>query len=291
MSSLKEEDKEKSTHVNQLETPFLGKTIILSKSVNPNGGTIGKSGDSIIHVYNDELYSSRDNGLVAGILGYCRVSTIDQAREGISLETQEEKIKEYAKQRGVPIKAIYRDEGISGGNLLARPAMKQLILDVKARDYVVVLSISRLSRNLADGLEMEQKIRNKKAHLVVLDMGIDTNTAVGRMIFQVMGATAEHERSATIERVSMNMGYLASIGKLRSKPQYGWKCGDNKIDFIQIPEEQAVIEKIRKLRHDHPTLTAAAIARILDDDKAPLRRAKRWYPSAVSRIMERNEIH
>ena len=83
---------------------------------------------------------------------YLRVSTEEQAQEGFSIRGQEQKLKDYANIKDWSIHKIYADEGISGKNITERPAMNELIEDIKAGKVknVLVFKIDRLTRSTAD---------------------------------------------------------------------------------------------------------------------------------------------
>ena len=83
---------------------------------------------------------------------YIRVSTLDQAREGYSLAAQEYTLRRWCDQNGHNVVAVYADEGISAKDIHHRPAMQQLLLDVKQHkfDMVLVWALSRFTRSVSD---------------------------------------------------------------------------------------------------------------------------------------------
>ena len=83
---------------------------------------------------------------------YVRVSTEEQAQEGYSIRAQEEKLRDYAKVKDWLVYKIYMDEGISGKNITERPAINEMIEDIKSGKVknVLVFKIDRLTRNTAD---------------------------------------------------------------------------------------------------------------------------------------------
>ena len=87
---------------------------------------------------------------------YCRVSTIEQAEEGFSIDSQYHNIKEYCKNQGHEIYNLYEDRGISGKNIKNRPGIKQLLEDATKNkfDLVVVWKLNRISRKLLDILNI-----------------------------------------------------------------------------------------------------------------------------------------
>jgi len=83
---------------------------------------------------------------------YVRVSTEEQAQEGYSIRAQEQKLKDFSRVKDWSIYKIYNDEGISGKNITERPAINEMITDIKSGQVknVVVYKIDRLTRSTAD---------------------------------------------------------------------------------------------------------------------------------------------
>jgi DNA invertase Pin-like site-specific DNA recombinase len=251
-------------------------------------GEPGTDGKILSYVSKDVI---RTDGKVA-IYGYCRVSTQMQAADGVSMEAQEAKIHHYADFKGYYVKRIYYDFGISAKDTKGRPALLKLLDDIGPRQRLVVYSISRLARNVENALEIHRILTDKNAALVTLDMDIDTSTAVGKVVFTLIGAFAEFERAQTAERVSMSLTQLRNQGKLRSKPPFGWKFVSKKLPFERLEEEQAIIERIRAHKMANPNATVAMITRFLNKevDVPKTRKAKKWYDNIVKKIMIDNDI-
>jgi DNA invertase Pin-like site-specific DNA recombinase len=225
------------------------------------------------------------------ILGYCRVSTQMQASDGVSMEAQEAKIQQYAVYKGYHVKAFYYDFGISAKDT-NRPGLKKLMDDIRARERLVVISLSRLIRSVRNAAEIEEYLSNRGAVLITLDFDIDTSKAIGKLIFNVINSISQFEREQTGERVSGALTHLSNIGKLRSRAPFGWKFVGKGIPFARVPEEQAIIEYIRKYKQENPTATVASIKRHLNQSKmiASTRTAIEWYDTSVKRVMLDNDI-
>ena len=133
---------------------------------------------------------------------YVRVSTEEQAQEGFSIRAQEQKLKDYARIKDWSIFNIYIDEGISGKNLVDRPAMQEMISDVRsgAVKNVLVFKIDRLTRSTADLLYLVDLFNELKCAFNSLTESIDTQTPSGRMFLKIIGIFAEFERENIIER-------------------------------------------------------------------------------------------
>lgn len=121
-------------------------------------------------------------------IGYGRVSTRDQNPEG---------------QRDA-LAAAGCDEILldkASGKLARRPALDQaLLVASRAGDQLVITKLDRLGRSLEHLIALSKDLQARGVDLVVLDQGIDTSTAVGRMFFQILGAIAEFEHALMSER-------------------------------------------------------------------------------------------
>ena len=87
---------------------------------------------------------------------YVRVSTDEQAKEGYSIRAQIEKLKDYVRIKDWSFYKVYADEGISGKNITDRPAINELIADIKAGHVsnVLVYKIDRLTRSTRDLIDL-----------------------------------------------------------------------------------------------------------------------------------------
>lgn len=131
---------------------------------------------------------------------YTRVSTSDQSCAG-----QEHELKEYIKNRGWKLEQVYSDR-ISGVKS-SRPALDQMLTDAKKRkfDRLLVWRIDRLGRSVSHLLDVLETLRALGIEFISLSAAIDTSTPTGKMVFTVLGAVAELERSITVERVRMGL--------------------------------------------------------------------------------------
>ncbi|MEV7969202.1 recombinase family protein [Sphaerisporangium sp. NPDC088356] len=86
------------------------------------------------------------------------------------------------------------------GKLARRPELDKALLVARAGDQLVVTKLDRLGRSLENLIELSKRLEAEGVDLVVLDQGIDTSTAVGRMFFQILGAVAEFEHALLSER-------------------------------------------------------------------------------------------
>lgn len=126
------------------------------------------------------------------IYGYARVSTVGQARDGNSLEKQQEQLKAAGAEK------IYLDAYT--GTKRHRPEFDKLMTIVSDGDTVIVTKLDRIARSATQGLEIINSLLGKGVKVYVLNMGILDNTPNGKLMRTMMLAFAEFERDMIIER-------------------------------------------------------------------------------------------
>ena len=186
---------------------------------------------------------------------YLRVSTQEQAREGISLAAQEAKLRAYCDLRSLRVVEVVTDAGVSGGKPMHSRAGGQRILDLVKRSavaHVVTYKLDRLFRDCADCLTVTAAWDKKAIALHLVDLGgqtLDTSSAMGRFFLTVMAGAAELERNLIRERTSEAMGYVKSQGrKTGGDAPYGYAVADDGKTLVVHEQEQAMLEAIRSAR-------------------------------------------
>jgi site-specific DNA recombinase len=174
---------------------------------------------------------------------YIRVSTEDQAKEGYSLEAQEERLSFFSKSQDWNIYKIYEDKGYSAKDL-NRPALKDLLFDIKLKrfDVILVYKIDRLSRKLKDLIEIVLKLNGYGIGIKSATEPIDTTTPAGRLIFHQLGSFAQYERELISERTKFGMMKRLKQGLWNGQPPYGYKVTDGKLEIN--PEEDQIVKKV-----------------------------------------------
>lgn len=186
---------------------------------------------------------------------YLRVSTQEQAREGISLAAQEAKLRAYCELRGLHVAEMVTDAGVSGGKPMHNRAGGQRILDLVHRGavgHVIAYKLDRLFRDCADCLMVTAAWDKKGIALHLVDLGgqtLDTSSAMGRFFLTVMAGAAELERNLIRERTSEAMGYVRSQGhKTGGDVPYGYLVAADGKTLMADSDEQAMLEAIRTAR-------------------------------------------
>jgi site-specific DNA recombinase len=188
-------------------------------------------------------------------IGYVRVSTQEQAEQGISLDAQAAAIRAYATMRGLELVAVVIDAGVSAGKytLEAREGGRRVLDGIRQRTvrHVIALKLDRLFRNTVDCLNTVDAWDQAGVSLHLIDMGgasIDTASAMGRMFLTMAAGFAEMERNLTAERTT------AALSRKREKHQrtgeipYGKALDADGVHLLDHAPEQAVIATVRALR-------------------------------------------
>ena len=132
-------------------------------------------------------------------IGYGRVSTCDQSpdaqRDALSAGCEE----------------VFIDK--ASGKLTRRPELDRALLVTRTGDQLVVTKLDRLGRSLEHLIGLSRNVQGRGVDLVVLDQGIDTSTAVGRMFFQILGAIAEFEQALMSERTMDGLAAARARGR------------------------------------------------------------------------------
>ena len=139
---------------------------------------------------------------------YCRVSTHDQ-----NLENQEKELKDYTFRQNIKVFDIYRD--VVSGTKDSRPDLNRMMFDMRKGLFncVVTYKLDRLGRSLKHLITICEEFHNKNVDLIVTSQSIDTSTASGKLLFNVLGSVAEFERELISERTKLGQKGAKNIGK------------------------------------------------------------------------------
>lgn len=149
------------------------------------------------------------------LFGYIRVSTAKQEKN-YSLDYQREQLI----SAGVATENIFQD--VMSGAKASRPGLEALKSHLREGDELVTVYLSRLGRNLAQMTQLLEEMQARGVTVRALKDGVDTSSAVGRMLFGVLGAVAEMEREQIRERLEMGRAKAAELGRVGGRPKkYG----------------------------------------------------------------------
>ena len=209
-------------------------------------------------------------------VAYLRVSTDKQADRGVSLEAQRAKVESYAALYDLELVAIEVDAGESGKSLV-RPALERALGMLRAgkADALLVVKLDRLTRSVRDLCDLVERSVGEQ---------VDTRSASGRMVLNVMSSVGQWEREAIGERTSAAMQHKASQGEYTGgAAPYGYALADDGVALVAVAAEQAVITEARALRAAGMSLRA--VAEQLDGMALRARNGRRFAASQVSRMV------
>jgi len=174
---------------------------------------------------------------------YVRVSTEEQAKEGISIDAQIDRCRSFCKARGWKVFKIYTDAGYSAGTL-DRPGLNNLIDDITGKKFNILLvyKIDRFSRRLKDLISMLEDLKSKGVNFTSVTEQIDTTTAMGEAFFQIIGVFAQLERGMVKERVELAFSKKIDDGEALNRAPMGYIYRNGK---LVVNEEEA--EKVKEI--------------------------------------------
>lgn len=152
------------------------------------------------------------------VIGYLRVSTDEQARSGLGLEAQQERIASEAERRGWTVRWIV-DDGYTAATL-DRPGITDALAALRAHDgdALVVAKLDRLSRSLLDFAGLMAQAQAERWELIALDLGVDTSTPQGQLMANVMASFAAYERELIRQRTRDALAALKNRGVRLGRP-------------------------------------------------------------------------
>jgi DNA invertase Pin-like site-specific DNA recombinase len=201
------------------------------------------------------------------VFGYVRVSTVQQATEGDSLESQTKQVLSYSVSRGLELNEsdVFIERGVSGGlEFNSRPEGSRLLESLKSGDVLIFPKLDRGFRNTRDALNTLHLLKEKGVTVHSIDLGGDvTGNGVGAIIFTILSAFASFERERIASRISevkqmrKSQGYF--VGGRRG---FGFNVVDNK--KVPNQKEQDLIREMKNKKANGESMLA--IHRWLNDE-------------------------
>ncbi len=191
---------------------------------------------------------------------YARVSTKNNGQDP---ETQLLALREYAQARKLAVFAEYVDIGISGSKD-SRPALNRLMADARKRrfDAVLVARFDRFARSTRHLVLALEEFNALGVDFISLSESVDTSTPMGKMVFTVIGAVAELERSLIRERVILGLQRVKAQGKQLGRPRAS-------IDLDKLRELHGAGLSHRKIAAVMDISQATIGRALLNDSKTP----------------------
>lgn len=203
-------------------------------------------------------------------LAYCRVSTLDQAEHGASLDAQEATLRAEAERRGWEIE-IVREEGKSAKSIKGRPLLTDALdrLDKGQADVLMAVRLDRVSRSVVDFAGLMERAQRRGWALTFTATAIDTTDASGRFSAHIHIAAAEFERALISVRTREGMAQRKSEGA-----RFGREVA---ADFL--PTYKTVLARVKKGE------SMNAIALDLNAQGIATARGGRWHASTIKAMV------
>ncbi len=208
------------------------------------------------------------------VAAYVRVSTDDQARNGVGLDAQRQRILEEAERRGWEV-TWFVDEGF-GGAVRDRPALQEALdgLGEGVFETLVAAKLDRLSRSVVHLGSLLEQAEAEGWDVALLDFDVDTSKPTGRLVAHVLAAVAEFERQRIRERTREALAQVKARGVRLGRPR-------------QLSDE--TVGRIVSQRGDGWTLKAIADA-LNDEEVATAQGGRSWWPSTVRAVLKSAEL-
>jgi site-specific DNA recombinase len=184
---------------------------------------------------------------------YIRVSTLDQASDGYSLDAQEKALRKWCEERKYNVYDLYADKGISGKDIEHRPDINRLLNDAKNSKFDLVLfwALSRFTRSVSDLYSTMEKFQKWNVSMISYTESFDTSTPMGRAMIGVVGVFAQLERELTSERVVAAIAERASQGKRTCSEILGYdldgkdsfKINKNEAEYVRFCFSEYLLRK------------------------------------------------
>jgi DNA invertase Pin-like site-specific DNA recombinase len=223
------------------------------------------------------------------VIGYIRVSTDEQASGGHSLDVQRAKLAAYAQLYELDLVEIIEDAGVSA-KTLKRPGLQRALALLRTGEIegLVIAKLDRLTRSVGDWQILIERCFSEKAGMQLFSVGdsIDTRSAAGRLVLNVLLSVAQWEREAIGERTRDALRFKIKNGQRVSRtPRFGWSLSEDGQTVVEDEKEQDAIDLMREMRHDG--LPLESICRELEAAGIKPKRGRTWRPSAVQGILSR----
>lgn len=145
---------------------------------------------------------------------YARVSTDDKGQDP---ETQLYKLRQFAASKGYQVVGDWADK--ASGADPNRPELVKMIQKARSYDAIIITKLDRMMRSTKNLLNMLEDFDKKGIALICVDQPIETNTAMGRFLIQILSAVSEFERELTRDRVKDGLARARHQGKQFGRPK------------------------------------------------------------------------
>lgn len=221
---------------------------------------------------------------------YTRVSTKQQADDGISLENQRLRCMDYLMTRGARCKEEFSDKGVSGTNFTRR-GLKMMMSKVQEGDFIIIYSLTRLGRNQIAISQMFDDMKNRGIHIISVSEKLETDTPMGKMMLAFMGAMSEFESNVTKERTRATLDNKRMTGQVLGRLAFGYEKYefDGRIYAYPLVSEQCAITYLIKEREKGTSWKIIGDT-MIERGWKPKSGTQKWGAASLLKILEREKI-
>ena len=222
-------------------------------------------------------------------IGYTRVSTEQQATEGVSLEAQEAKIQAWCTANGYELIQVYVDAGVSGAlPMVARNGLSDALVAIKKQkaDALVVVKRDRLSRDNIEAGLIDRECAKLKAKVMTTD-GHNGDAPEDMLMRGMFDLFATYERLVIKMRTRAALQHKKATGqKYTNITPYGFEAIEGRL--VQVLAETEVVAEIQAARSSGNTLQS--IADNLNGRGIPTKTGKQWAPATIHLLLKRSSL-
>jgi DNA invertase Pin-like site-specific DNA recombinase len=222
------------------------------------------------------------------VIGYVRVSTDEQASHGVSLAAQEQKVRAYCALYDLELVELIHDPGASA-KTLDRPGLARALaaLDRGEVEGLVVAKLDRLTRSVIDMATLVNDYFGERAGKSLFSVAdaIDTRTAAGRMVLNILVSVSQWERETIGERTRDALRHKRTVGEVYGPAPLGYHAVDGRL--VEVGEELRAVAEVRRLAGAGASLRAICTA--MDAGGHRTKRGGPWRPSTVQSILRRGD--
>lgn len=222
------------------------------------------------------------------VIGYVRVSTQEQATEGISLNNQEKRIKALCIAKDWELVEIIKDKGFSGKSL-KRPGIQEIIKKILNKNNniegIIIYKLDRLTRSVKDlGYLIEEIFEKNNVFFTSVSDNFDTSTANGKLILNILGSVAQWERDIIAERTKDALSYKKSIGECCGQIPFGFKKDKNN-KLIPDIYHQETIKIVKDQKNNGNSLREIALF-LERSGRKNTKNITKWSKTQISNIIK-----
>ena len=217
-------------------------------------------------------------------VAYIRVSSEEQAVSGLGLHHQKKKVEAYAEAMDLDLVEVIEDAGKSAKDL-HREGIQSALAKLKAGEAqaLLIYKLDRLTRSVKDLGSLVEFFEKKNITLISAQDSINTGTAAGRMVLNILGSVAQWEREVIGERTKSAMSVLKDQGRYTGgHVPFGFRLENGFL--VEDEKEQEALQLMKELRKRG--MSYRAIVKELNDQGVNSKAGKKWHVPTVVKALK-----